>query len=83
MIIDPDQANPHQEPCLACGEETAVGSVFCSDRHDVQVKDGRRGYLCSDCVRRIRAAGRAEDLDETDRALVALAGFQLTAPTSH
>ena len=51
MIIDPDELNPHQEPCLMCGEETAVGSVFFSDRHAAQRPDGTRGFLCSECVR--------------------------------
>ena len=40
MIIDSDQSNPHEEPCLKCGEETAIGSVFYSDRREVQLKDG-------------------------------------------
>jgi len=31
MISDPDESNPHDEPCFQCGEETAVGSVFYSD----------------------------------------------------
>jgi len=44
MIIDPSEANPNIEPCLACGEETAVGSVFYSDRHPAESKDGTRGY---------------------------------------
>jgi hypothetical protein len=57
MIIDPDAVNPHEEPCLSCGEETAVGSVFYSDRNAAQLPDGTRGYLCSACVRRIRAKG--------------------------
>jgi hypothetical protein len=57
MIIEPDGVNPHEEPCLSCGEETAVGSVFYSDRNAAQLPDGTRGYLCSACVQRIRAKG--------------------------
>jgi hypothetical protein len=54
--------NPHEEPCLACGEETAVGSVFFSDRHVVDGADGTRAYLCSTCVARIRSAGHGDRL---------------------
>ncbi len=57
MIIDPDMVNPHDEPCLACGEETAVGSVFYSDRSPAVLPDGASGFLCSGCVERIRAKG--------------------------
>jgi hypothetical protein len=57
VIIDWDDVNPHQEPCLSCGEETAVGSVFYSDRNAAQLPDGTPGFLCSGCVRRIRARG--------------------------
>lgn len=54
MIIEPDSVNPHEEPCLVCGEETAAGSVFFSDRREAQLQDGTRGFLCSLCVRRLR-----------------------------
>jgi len=60
MTIDPNESNPHEEPCLSCGEETAVGSVFFSDRSAAKLPDGTRGYLCSECVRRIRAAGHIQ-----------------------
>jgi hypothetical protein len=59
-----DEANPHEEPCLGCGEEIAVGSVFFSDRHVVGGSDGPRAFLCSACVARIRAAGHHEELEE-------------------
>ena len=54
--------NPHEEPCLSCGEETAIGSIFFSDRHENEGPDGTRVYLCSECVARIRTAGHSEDL---------------------
>jgi DNA-directed RNA polymerase subunit RPC12/RpoP len=54
VIIDPELVNPHQEPCLRCGEETAIGSVFFSDRREAELPDGTRGYLCSECVRELR-----------------------------
>ena len=68
MIIDLDEVNPHVEPCLSCGEETAAGSIFYSDRHEVELKDGTRGYLCSECVRRIRSAGHRQGPTDADLA---------------
>jgi hypothetical protein len=73
MIIDPDESNHHDEPCLQCGEETAVGSVFYSDRREVQLKDGSRSHLCSDCIQRIRTAEHHEGV--TDAELVAQWGM--------
>ena len=58
-----DELNPHEEPCVGCGEETAIGSVFFSDRKVVEDPDGRRAYLCSLCVARIRSAGHHESLN--------------------
>ena len=52
-----DELNPHEEPCVGCGEETAIGSVFFSDRHVIGGPDEPRAFLCSACVARIRAAG--------------------------
>jgi hypothetical protein len=72
MIIEPDEINPHQEPCLGCGEETAVGSVFFSDRHVVEDPDGLRAYLCSACVARIRAAGHHEGLTDVQAVVMAV-----------
>ena len=60
MNIDPGEPNRHEEPCLSCGEETVVGSFFYSDRHAAQLPDGTRGFLCSECVKRIRAHGHHE-----------------------
>jgi hypothetical protein len=69
MIVDPDESNPHQEPCISCGEETAVGSIFFSDRHTVDGPDGTRTYLCSECIARIHSAGHREGLSDTRRGL--------------
>jgi hypothetical protein len=76
MIIDPDAVNPHEEPCLSCGEETAVGSVFYSDRNPAQLPDGTRGYLCSACVQRIRSRGHAVEQSAglgVERSVIVLA----------
>ncbi|MGZ6266642.1 MAG: hypothetical protein ACXWN4_07040 [Candidatus Limnocylindrales bacterium] len=56
MIIDPEPVNPHVEPCLSCGEETAVGSCLFSDRNRVDLEAGAKGYLCAECAKRARLA---------------------------
>ena len=61
MSNDTNEPNLHEEPCLSCGEETAIGSIFFSDRHENEGPDGRV-YLCSECVARIRMAGHSENL---------------------
>ena len=68
MLIDLDEINPHAEPCLSCGEETAMGSVFYSDRLEAELKDGTRGYLCSECARRIRSAGQRQGPTDAELA---------------
>ena len=55
----PAPASRTKEPCLACGEETAVGSVFFSDRLAVP-RDGRATeFLCSLCSARVRTSSRS------------------------
>jgi len=39
-----------QEPCASCGEETAVGSVFFSDRLKIPRDTAARMPSCADCV---------------------------------
>jgi hypothetical protein len=65
MINHPDENNPHDEPCISCGEETAAGSVFFWDRHTVDKPDGTRSYLCSLCA--ARAHAHYEGLSEVRR----------------
>ena len=61
-----------KEPCLACGEETAVGSVFYSDRLAVTRDDTLSDYLCSLCNARVRSSRRGRRLtDEEIRSAVA------------
>ena len=65
------QAPTAEEPCVSCGEETAAGSIFFSDRHTIEHADGRRSYLCSLCDSRIRASKRGTRLtDDQVRQLV-------------
>ena len=60
-----------REPCLACGEETSVGSVFYSDRRVVDASDGSRTFVCSSCAQRAAARRRGKRLtDEELRNLV-------------
>ena len=60
-----------REPCLGCGEETAVGSIFFSDRHTVEHSDGTRAYLCTLCDARIRSSRKGMRLtDEEVRDIV-------------
>jgi hypothetical protein len=61
-----------KEPCIGCGEETAVGSIFYSDRHPIDQADGRRTHLCTLCDARIRSSGRGRRLtDDQVRSLIA------------
>lgn len=67
------------EPCLGCGEETAVGSVFYSDRLAMDGSDGHRGYLCSACIARVRAAKGGEPVTEHDLEVIADNGLMVGA----
>jgi hypothetical protein len=74
-VSDKVEANQHVEPCLGCGEETAIGSVFFSDRKVIEDPDGTRSYLCSSCVGRLRSAGYHEDaIDVGSVAVLAMIG---------
>ena len=44
-----------KEPCVSCGEETAVGSVFYSDRFAVHDEADEPAWLCSLCLSKLRA----------------------------
>ncbi|HEV8402808.1 MAG TPA: hypothetical protein VGQ31_07210 [Candidatus Limnocylindrales bacterium] len=55
-----------KDPCAGCGEETASGSIFYSDRHLVERTDGQRSFLCSSCDSRIRATGKGRRLTDDE-----------------
>ncbi len=57
-----------REPCVGCGEETAVGSVFFSDRFAVPGKDGAPSYLCSICDARVRSSRKGRRLTDEEVA---------------
>ncbi len=60
------------EPCLVCGEETAIGSVFYSDRWIVSRADGSTAHLCSLCGARVGSSANGRRLtDDQLRTLVA------------
>ena len=67
----PAAASTAKEPCVGCNEETAVGSVFYSDRLQIERSDGGRAYLCADCHARARAAKMGEELTDADLTTIA------------
>ena len=62
----PSFASSAKEPCVGCGEETASGSIFYSDRHRVERTDRTHSFLCSLCDSRIRAAGKGRRLTDEE-----------------
>ncbi len=79
MAIDPETTNPHLEPCEVCGEETAVGSVFFSDRVEANTPDGRRYFVCSECRKKVRPDEHHVDWSDPEvyRAVIGAAQFML------
>lgn len=63
-----------EESCLGCGQETAIGSVFFSDRRKVAVSDGTRAFLCSECQARAHLARKGEPLTDEDLRTIAKNG---------
>lgn len=56
-----------REPCTSCGEDTAAGSPFYSDRL-VDQTDSTPRYLCSSCDERLRGSREVHSDEERDRA---------------
>jgi hypothetical protein len=54
------------EPCASCGEETAVGSVFFSDRMRIPGGGQPDAFLCGSCRARIRASHKPVRLTAND-----------------
>jgi hypothetical protein len=54
------------EPCAGCGESTAVGGVFYSDRRVIARSDGGTAFLCSSCFARVRATRTGRPLTDDD-----------------
>jgi hypothetical protein len=69
--LDAPAVDPATEPCLGCGEPTAIGSVFYSDRHVIHRADSANAFLCSLCDARLRSSRKGSRLtDEEVRAAV-------------
>jgi hypothetical protein len=77
MIVDIGQVNPHREPCLSCGEETAIGSIYVSVRHGATGPDGKKVFLCSDCLARWRSRATGESMPDRQLLQAILAGVQM------
>ena len=54
------------EACAGCGEETAIGSTFYSDRRQIDLKDGSHAFICSGCDRRIAASRHGSRMTEDE-----------------
>jgi hypothetical protein len=60
-----------REPCAVCGDETAIGSLFYSDRRMIDEVGAEPAYLCSDCLTRIRSSRLGQPMtDEQVRNFV-------------
>lgn len=68
------------EPCVSCGEETASGSAFYSDRREAKTPEGAPYFVCSECLKRVHHGDHYVDLDDPDlyRALTSLGAWQFT-----
>jgi hypothetical protein len=63
-----------REPCASCGEETAVGSVFFSDRLKIPRQGRPDAFLCGLCEARIRASPKRPRMTGEDAASIARVG---------
>jgi len=61
---DEVRAPAPREPCLECGDETAAGSVFFSDRKTVEQVGGERTYRCAPCDARLRSLRHGPSTEE-------------------
>ena len=68
-----------EEPCLACGQETAIGSMFFSDRRETDISDGTRVYMCSDCQAMAHRARKGQPLSDEELRTMAKNGFMIGA----
>ena len=68
-----------EEPCMACGQETAIGSMFFSDRRETAISDGTRAYLCSDCQAMAHRARKGQPLTDDELRTIAKNGLVIGA----
>jgi hypothetical protein len=76
MVIDSGETSPHEEPCVGCGEETAIGSIFFSDRREGRTPHGRPAFLCSECQKRVPADVHPVDMSDPEVYLAVVAAAQ-------
>jgi hypothetical protein len=50
------------EPCLNCGEDTVIGTIFFSDRSTIDLGAGQSAFLCSLCDSGLRASHKGQPL---------------------
>jgi hypothetical protein len=73
----PQASTLEREPCQACGEETAAGSIFFADRRAIHEPGVATVYLCVLCDARIRAARRGRQLTDDDVRILVRTGSLL------
>jgi hypothetical protein len=73
------------EACISCGEDTAPGTPFYSDRRMVDPEGPDRRFLCSSCARRALAGDRGVPLTDAERhdLEAGAAAFGAFAPGGH
>jgi len=57
-----------QQPCASCGEETAVGSIFFSDRLRIPRHGRADAFLCGLCDAQLRASHKRVQWTDEDVA---------------
>jgi hypothetical protein len=64
---------------MGCGQETAAGSVFFSDRREIAISGGTRAFMCSECQERAHLARKGEPLTDEDLRTIAKNGGMIGA----
>ena len=60
------------EPCASCGEETATGSIFYSDRRAIDTADEPTAFLCTICNSRLRVSRKGAAMTDNEvRSMIA------------
>jgi hypothetical protein len=54
------------EACLGCGEDTAVGSAFYSDRREIARSDGSAAFICTLCDQRFAASRSGRRMSDAE-----------------
>jgi hypothetical protein len=55
-----------RDACAGCGEETATGSVFYSDRRRIKMQDGSLSFICTLCDQRVAASRRGKPMTDEE-----------------